>query len=228
VIESKLSEDLERIITWLFNGNYLFLNYEKTKVMLVGTHQILSKVTNFTVRAMDADNQQITLERVYVFKYLGVILDPELTWNDHIDYVSKKISSRLGLLRRARKILPRQACIILYNAMILPLFDYCCIIWDSCGKTNQQYLDKLQKRAAGIIESHRVNQTDLIHTLSWQSLKLRRVYHICLLVHKCLNNMAPEYLIDEFHRSGEHITQETETYFAPLLQESLNIKVHLG
>jgi hypothetical protein len=68
VIESKLSEYLEWIITWL-NGNYLFLNYEKTKVMLVGTHQRLSKVTNFTVRAMDADNQQITLERVYVFNW---------------------------------------------------------------------------------------------------------------------------------------------------------------
>ena len=39
VVESKLSEDMERIITWLINGNYLFLNYEKTKVMLVGTQQ---------------------------------------------------------------------------------------------------------------------------------------------------------------------------------------------
>ena len=61
VVESKLSEDMERIITWL-NGNYLFLNYEKTKVMLVGTHQRLRKVTNVTIRVMDADNQQITLE----------------------------------------------------------------------------------------------------------------------------------------------------------------------
>jgi hypothetical protein len=83
---------------------------------------------------------------------IGVIFDPALTWNDHIDYVAKKISSRLGLLRRAHKILPREACVILYNAMILPLFDYCCVIWDSCGKTNQQYLDKIQKRAAGTID----------------------------------------------------------------------------
>ena len=152
---------------------------------------------------MDADNQQITLERVYVFKYLGVILDPSLTWNNHIDYIAKKISSRLGLLRKARNISPKQACVILYNAMILPLFDYCCVIWDGCGKTNQQYLEKLQRRAARIIEGHRVNQTDLIHIFSWPSLGFRRVYHICLLVHKCLNNMAPEYLQDEFHRSGE-------------------------
>jgi hypothetical protein len=40
--------------------------------------------------------------------------------------------------------------------------------------------------------------------------------------------MAPEYLLNEFHRSGEFHTQETETYFALLQQEPLNIKVHLG
>lgn len=89
--------------------------------------------------------------------------------------------------------------------MILPLFDYCCVMWDDCGKTNQQYLDKLQRRPAGIIEGHRVNQTDLIDIFGWQSLELRRVYHMCLLVHKCLNNIALEYLLDEFHRSDNSI-----------------------
>ena len=129
---------------------------------------------------------------------------------------------------KARKILSKQACVILYKAMILPLFDYCCVIWDGCGKTNQQYLEKLQRRAAEIIEGHRVNQTDLIHIISWPSLGLRRVYHICLLVHKCLNNMAPEYLLDEFHRSGEFHTSQRLTLPPPLLQELLNIKVPSG
>ena len=108
--------------------------------------------------------------------------------------------------------------------MILPLFDY------GCGKTNQQYLEKLQRRAAGIIEGYRVNQTGLIHIFSWPSLELRQAYHICLLVHKCLNNMAPEYLLDEFivQVNSIRIIQEPETYFAPLLQEPLNIKVPSG
>ena len=35
------------------------------------------------------------------FKYLGVNLDPSLTWNDHIDYIASKISSRLGNLNCA-------------------------------------------------------------------------------------------------------------------------------
>ena len=79
--------------SWL-NQNYLMLNHSKTKVMLMGTHQKLSSVQSFTVNVNAND-----LERVYKFKYLGVILDPCLTWNEHIEHIGNKILSRLGMLR---------------------------------------------------------------------------------------------------------------------------------
>ena len=72
-IEAALSQDLDHVVGWL-NQNYLMLNHSKTKVMLMGTHQKLSSVQSFTVSVNDKD-----LERVYKFKYLGVILDPCLT-----------------------------------------------------------------------------------------------------------------------------------------------------
>ena len=146
LIESTLSEDLNRMISWL-NSNFLFLNYSKTKIMLIGTHQRLAKVNSFNIEAQDNK-----FDRVYKFKYLGVVIDSCLSWNDHIDYISAKISSQLGMLRKARKIIPREACVTLYDAMILPLFDYCSAVWDKCGKTNCDFLEKLQRRAASIIE----------------------------------------------------------------------------
>ena len=79
-----LSEDLKHIIEWL-NNNFPYLNYSKTKVMLTGTQQRLALVDSFTVRAGDT-----VLSRVYQFKYLGVMLDPYLSWNDHIDYIGRK------------------------------------------------------------------------------------------------------------------------------------------
>ena len=93
-IESMLSEDLKHKIEWL-NNNFLYLNYSKTKVMFTGTHQRLALVDSFTVGAGDT-----VLSRVYQFKYLGVMLDPHLSWNDYIDYIERKISSKLGMLRQ--------------------------------------------------------------------------------------------------------------------------------
>ena len=41
--------------------------------------------------------------------------------------------------------------------MVLPLFDHCAVFWDSCGQGSKSYLDKLNHRAACIIEGHVVN-----------------------------------------------------------------------
>ena len=197
-IESRLSSDLDNIISWL-DENFLFLNYSKTKIMMFGTHQRLAKVNDFTITARDS-----LFERVYQFKYLGVMLDPCLSWNDHIDYIASKISSRIGMLRKARKVIPREACITLYDAMILPIFDYCCAVWDSCGKTNKGYLDKLQRRAARVIVGCKYrDKVNICSVFSWPSLESRRSYQICLQVHKCLNNLAPAYLLNESRFSSD-------------------------
>ena len=136
--------------------------------MLMGTHQKLSSVQSFTVCVHD-----IYLERVYKFKYLGVILDPCLSWNEHIEYIGNKIAPHLGMLQKSRKVSPREACITLFNPMVLPLFDSCCV-WDACGQGNKNYLDRLLKRAAGIIEGHKVFSAEIHQTLKCPSLQSRR------------------------------------------------------
>ena len=47
------------------------------------------------------------LDRAYIFKYLGLLLDHTLSWKDHVEYIGNKISKRLGILRRARQVLPK-------------------------------------------------------------------------------------------------------------------------
>ena len=93
--------------------------------------------------------------------------------------------------------------------MIMPLFDCSAVIWDYCGKTNRYYLDKLQIRAASIIEGHRIPQSQVYHTFSWPSLQSRRDYLKCMLVFKCIHGLAPPYLLNEFSRSREYHSYNT-------------------
>ena len=160
---------------------------------LTGTHQRLALVDSFTVRAGDA-----VLSRVYQFKYLGIILDPYLSWNDYIDYIGRKISAKLGMLRNAFKVIPSESCLTLYNAMILLVFDYCAVVWDSCNKADRQYLEKLQGRAASIIASYAVAQSQISYTFGWPTFQFRRDYLKCMLVFKSLHGPAPAYLLNEF------------------------------
>ena len=194
-IESRLSSDLDRLISW-FESNFLTLNDSKPKIMLIGTHQRLNAVDSFSVTAHNT-----SLERVDTFKYVGVIMDETLSWKEYVSSMGKKISSRLALLRRARKVLPKSACVTLYNTMLLPLFDYCAVIRDSCGQGSKSYLDKLNRRAACIIEGRAVKSDELSTVFSWPHLQTRRNFLKTVLVYKCINGIAPSYLLSEFRHA---------------------------
>ena len=87
--------------------------------------------------------------------------------------------------------------------MVLPLFDCCCCVWDGCRQGNKNYLNRLLKPIAGIILGRKAIDTDILHTLKWPSLQCRREYHKCIQIYKCINGLAPVYLLDDFHSSEQ-------------------------
>ena len=108
-----------------------------------------NRVVGRSTPAFRLPQTDLPYQKVYVCMYVCYSL--YLSWKEHVEYIGKKIFSRLGMLRKARKVLPRFSCITLYCAMVLPSFDYCSIVWDSCGLGNKAYLDKLHRRAASVI-----------------------------------------------------------------------------
>ena len=205
-----ITSGITNVLSWL-HANFLILNLEKTKIMLVGTHQRTAEADDLVIEISNT-----RLERVNKFKYLGVLLDNTLSWKDHVEYIGNKISSRLGILRRARKVLPKPTCQMLYNTLVLPLFDYCSPVWDSCGVGSKAYLDKLNRRAACIIEGRSIGAEELKSTLGWPSLQARRNYLKCVLVHKCLHGIAPSYLLSEFRHAHLFHGYNTRSYFLRL------------
>ena len=70
----------------------------KTKCMLFGTGPRLALSISFSV-AIDGKE----LNRASKYKYLAVVLDASLTWNEHVDYLIGKVRKRLAILGRIRK-----------------------------------------------------------------------------------------------------------------------------
>ena len=58
--------------------------------------------------------------RVTSCKYLGVIIDENLNWVEHIDYVYKKLVKFIGIFYKLRSILPFSCLKKLYFALIHP------------------------------------------------------------------------------------------------------------
>ena len=94
------------------------------------------------------ENQNI--EQVCKAKFLGIIIDEQLNWKEHILYISNKISKAIGVMVKARS-LGKRALLSLYYSMIYPYLTYCCQIWGATYIYNMDRLYKLQKKAIRII-----------------------------------------------------------------------------
>ncbi len=63
------------------------------------------------------------IERVNKFKYLGVVHDPHLSWNDHVQFLSDNISKRIGVICRVKYYLHCSTVNMLAKALVFPHFD---------------------------------------------------------------------------------------------------------
>ena len=68
------------------------------------------------------------LSRVQSLKYLGIYIDENLTWQRHTQYVYQRVQSRLHCLYRLCPLLNRLLG-RLYYTFVLPLLDYCDVVW---------------------------------------------------------------------------------------------------
>ncbi len=80
------------------------------------------------------------LEKVDEYKYFSMLMDKNLNWHFHIDNMCSKIWQRTRLLWRMKYFVPKQTLNMLYNILVLRLFDYGNIIYSS---TDQTYLKRL-------------------------------------------------------------------------------------
>ena len=77
--------------------------------------------------------------------------------------------------------------------------NYCDVVWGNCGVTNQKVLQKVQNRAARIINNAEWNSsaTENLSQLTWLTLDKKRKENIAVMMYKILSGRAPDYLIEK-------------------------------
>ena len=94
---------------------------------------------------------KVILERRYCVKYLGILNDPNLTWKQHILFISSKISKYLEILLRLRHFVPTDTLLSIYQSLIQPYISYGIAVWSQAAQTNLETLLILKKRALHLI-----------------------------------------------------------------------------
>ena len=156
-------------IAYFFRLNKLALHPNKTNFILFSN----SLVARNTDRVLFIDNNNpncvynpnllVPLTRVNgsddnpTVKFLGIYIDPLLTFKHHVQIISKKISSSLYFLRAAKNVLSKKALTTVYYSLIHSHLIYAIQIWSCCSTSIINKLFVKQKNALRIINNSSYN-----------------------------------------------------------------------
>jgi hypothetical protein len=187
----------------------------KCKFVIYGSSRKVAKFDNVSITVNDS-----ILDGIDSFKYLGVTIQQNLTWSEHIDNISKKFNQCLGLICCIKFLLPIQARLTLHNSLALPLLDYSDIVWgDKNNSTLMNHLQVLQHNAEKLILDlpRHSPTTKALETLQWKPLYLRWKYHRCISVFKCLNHLLDfDFNLSMISHIHSHKTCHNNNYYLPL------------
>jgi len=155
------------------------------------------------------------IEQVKCTKFLGIVIDEDLSCKQHTSYISWKISNSVGIVNRVKSILCRDLLKTLYYSLIHPYLQYCNIVWCTASKLALSRLICLQKRAVRLFTSsyYRAPSNQLFPRLC-SILKISDIHRlqIGIFTYKAKHNLLP--ISCSYHVSAADINHTYPTSIA--------------
>ena len=199
-----INAELAKLSIW-FKVNKLSLNVSKSKFMV-----FRSARKQTPIPLIQIDNNVI--ECVENFNFLGLIINKQLKWNDHIDHIVLKISRIIGVLTRLKNHIPLNILITLYNSLLLPHINYSLIVWGH----QPSKLTNLQKKCIRIITKNKMfAHTDPLFK-NLHILKAEDIFKIqqFKLYYKYLKHTLPTFFLNlQFRTSGHNYNTRNQDLY---------------
>ena len=143
-INKCINHDLKLIVHWL-PTNRISLNVNETEVILFRRkNNTISKNTNFRISGQKIIPTTHT-------KYLGILMDEHLSWDQHLRMLKQKLSRANELLAKVRCYLSPNLLRTLYFSIFESHLRYGCQIWGQHSNHNLNDIANLQSKAIRII-----------------------------------------------------------------------------
>ena len=185
-------------------ANRLSINTSKTKSMLFSN----------TLRPPDVAEIYMNgtkIDYASSIRFLGLIMDDKLKFNNHINLIKEKISKNAGVLYRLKQVVPHQTLVSVYRCFVECYLNYCITVFGNAYHCHINQLETAQKKCVRII----ANQPPLSHTNPlFSELKLLKLsdiykYNIAIYMYKNIDKFA-SLLQPNIHstRSGIHYSPQ--------------------
>ncbi len=141
-----------------FCSNRLSLNANKTKYIVIRPPSLRGDISNTNICIQDTQLHRIGNEcNEKAVKFLGILIDENLTWKEHLSHINKKISRALFSLKQVKHVLPKRCMKTLYYSLIHPHLSYGILAWGNSTQSALRQTTLLQKRAIRLINNAKYN-----------------------------------------------------------------------
>ena len=223
-LEKTMNKELKKLSLWL-NLNRLALNISKTNFVIFRTQQ--KKIDHNVTLILNRK----AIEQKRFVKYLGLLVDEHLTWEEHINGISKRISRSIGIITLLRSSMDIDLLVNLYYSLVYSHLIYGIHVWGSACQTELEKIQVLQNKAVRVISKVQHFQIygeppgplpsadPLFKNL--EILKLNDIFkfHIVKFVFQCLNRESPPTFQGWFNVNSE-IHQHGTTSSVEILREN--------
>ena len=179
------------IKNWMLDF-HLQLNTGKTKIAVLAPPKVLNEIKIHGVYLTES----ACIRFVSTVKSLGVHIDEHLTLKNHIVSVKKESFSVLRNICKRKNLFTESQLKLIVNSLVVCKLDYCNAIYYGINEKQLNELQIIQNAAArtimGLYKYDHLGES--LEKLHWLPIRSRVKYKILLLVYKCLNGMAPDYL----------------------------------
>ena len=175
----KLENAAETLLQW-FKDNRMKVNHDKYHLLINNTKESFQiNIGNETV-----SNSQYE-------ELLGVKIDHELNFNEHVSSLCKKASQKLNTLSRIASCMTFDQRRLILNSFITSYFSYCPIVWMFHSRKLNERINHIHERALRIVYKDHFKDNSLnIHHRNLQKLVTE--------IFKVKNGLSPELINDVF------------------------------
>jgi len=179
-----LQEDLNTLNKWAQTWKMTF-NASKCEFLRV-TKKLKPILMQYHI-------QDEVIKEVKYAKYLGVIIDHHLSWNDHINYITSKANNVKCFLQRNLSRCSTRIKSNCYQSIVRPILEYACTVWAPHTQKNILAIEAVQRRAARYATnnySRYASVSDMLTYLQWPTLNDRREKLKIIMLYKIMQQLV--------------------------------------
>ena len=183
---NNLQIDFRTLKVWFYD-NFLILKSKNCHFMTLGNGNNLC----------DFSCDDTIFKNSLSEKILGLNIDNNLDFSDHISNICKTANQKLNALFRVSANLNSDKCTLLINSFIKSYFSYCPLIWMFRNRKSMKKVKKMQERYLRLMTNdYKLSYEELLDLTNEISPHQRCLNSLITQVYKCLNGLSSDIMND--------------------------------